>query len=91
MAAENLFKLKVYCSSKSCHFCVEGIELKNTVPITYIESDGTEKTVEAEIGKNLMDIAHEHNIDLEGELEKTPRLLKISKYYSIDSSKLLKE
>lgn len=37
-----------------------------TVSITYIESDGTSKTVNAELGKNLMDVAHENNIDLEG-------------------------
>lgn len=30
--------------------------------------DGTEKTVQAEIGKNLMEIAHEHNVDLEGKV-----------------------
>jgi ferredoxin len=36
------------------------------VNITYIEADGTEKTVDAEIGKNLLDVAHENNIELEG-------------------------
>ena len=39
---------------------------KKTVPITYIEADGTEKQVEAEIGKNLMDVAHANNVELEG-------------------------
>lgn len=37
-----------------------------TVSITYVEPDGTEKTVDAEIGKNLMEIAHDHNVELEG-------------------------
>ena len=38
----------------------------NTVPITYVEPNGTEKTVEAEIGMNLLDVAHAHDIELEG-------------------------
>lgn len=37
-----------------------------TVKITYIDSIGNEKTVDAPIGKNLLDIAHDNNIELEG-------------------------
>jgi hypothetical protein len=37
-----------------------------TVPITYIEANGTEHQVDAEIGKNLMQVAHDNNIELEG-------------------------
>jgi hypothetical protein len=37
-----------------------------TVSIVYVEADGTEKTVEAEVGMNLMDVAHAHNVELEG-------------------------
>lgn len=37
-----------------------------TVPITYVESDGREKTVPAEIGKHLLDVAHDNKVDLEG-------------------------
>jgi hypothetical protein len=37
-----------------------------TVPIVYVEADGTEKAVEAEVGMNLMDVAHAHNVELEG-------------------------
>jgi ferredoxin len=40
--------------------------MANTVKITYVEGDGTETTVDAEIGKNLMDVAHDNNIELEG-------------------------
>ena len=36
------------------------------MPITYVEADGTEKTVDAEIGKNLMDVAHDNDVELEG-------------------------
>jgi hypothetical protein len=37
-----------------------------TVKVTYVEGDGTETTVDAEIGKNLMDVAHDNDIELEG-------------------------
>jgi hypothetical protein len=40
--------------------------MANTVKVTYVEGDGTETTVDAEIGKNLMDVAHDNNIELEG-------------------------
>ena len=40
--------------------------MADTVKITYIEADGSEKTIDAEIGKHLLDIAHENNIELEG-------------------------
>ena len=32
----------------------------------FVESDGTEKEVMAEIGKNLLDVAHCNNVELEG-------------------------
>lgn len=38
----------------------------STVKITYIEADGVEKVVEAEVGKNLMEVAHDNNVELEG-------------------------
>jgi hypothetical protein len=37
-----------------------------TVSIVYVEADGTEKVVDAEVGMNLMDVAHAHNVELEG-------------------------
>ena len=37
-----------------------------TVKITYIDPNGKEHIVNAEIGKNLMDTAHDNNIELEG-------------------------
>ena len=39
---------------------------KETVAITYCDPDGTEHPVEAEIGKHLLDVAHDNNIELEG-------------------------
>ncbi|KAG7366146.1 2Fe-2S ferredoxin-type domain containing protein [Nitzschia inconspicua] len=43
------------------------MEEKKTVTITYLDAkDDTSKTVEAEIGMDLMHVAHENNIDLEG-------------------------
>ena len=44
-----------------------------TVPITYVEADGTEKTVQAELGKNLLDTAHDNNVELEGKKAITNR------------------
>jgi len=37
-----------------------------TVPIIYVEADGTEKEVQAEIGKHLLEVAHANNVELEG-------------------------
>jgi len=37
-----------------------------TVSITYIEADGTSKTVDAEVGTDLMSAAHDNDIELEG-------------------------
>ena len=41
-----------------------------TVSIVYVEADGTERAVEAEVGMNLMDVAHANNVELEGTCEK---------------------
>ena len=40
-----------------------------TVTINFIDSDGTLKTVQAEVGLSLLEIAHKHKIDLEGACE----------------------
>merc|ERR1719446_1396695 len=37
-----------------------------TVSITYVEADGTSKTVDAEVGADLMSVAHDNDIELEG-------------------------
>lgn len=42
------------------------LKLAETVPIIYVEGDGTEKEVQAEIGKNMLDVAHDNNVELEG-------------------------
>ena len=39
---------------------------KETVTITYIDPSGDELPVEAEVGKHLLDVAHDNNIELEG-------------------------
>jgi hypothetical protein len=43
-----------------------GLTPSNTVAITYVEADGKETTVDAEIGQNLMAVAHANDIELEG-------------------------
>lgn len=37
--------------------------------IIFIDSDGTEKIIEAEIGLSILEIAHKNGIDLEGACE----------------------
>lgn len=37
-----------------------------TVPIIYVNPEGEEQEVQAEIGMNLLDVAHANNIELEG-------------------------
>lgn len=34
--------------------------------VTYVGADGTSKTVDAEIGMNLLDVAHANDVELEG-------------------------
>ncbi len=43
-----------------------GVIAKQTTKITYIDPSGEELSVDAEIGKNLIDVAHDNNIELEG-------------------------
>lgn len=43
-----------------------GVIAKQTTNISYIDRSGEELSVDAEIGKNLMDVAHDNNIELEG-------------------------
>lgn len=38
----------------------------STVSITYVDPDGVEHEVQAEVGKNLMEVAHDNDIELEG-------------------------
>ena len=37
-----------------------------TVPITFVDPVGKEHEVQAEVGKHLLDVAHDNNIELEG-------------------------
>lgn len=37
-----------------------------TVPITFVDPVGREHEVQAEVGKHLLDVAHDNNIELEG-------------------------
>lgn len=36
------------------------------ITITYIDKEGKEHTVKAPLGKNLLEVAHDNEIDLEG-------------------------
>eukprot|EP00695_Tsukubamonas_globosa_P003576 TRINITY_DN705_c0_g1_i1.p1 TRINITY_DN705_c0_g1~~TRINITY_DN705_c0_g1_i1.p1 ORF type:complete len:193 (+),score=76.84 TRINITY_DN705_c0_g1_i1:76-579(+) len=39
------------------------------VMVTFVERDGTKRTVAGKVGQNLLEVAHEHDIDLEGACE----------------------
>jgi len=39
---------------------------EKTVPIIFVEADGTEKEVQAVVGKHLLEVAHDNNVELEG-------------------------
>ena len=41
-------------------------ENAETVPIVFIDPDGTEQTVQAQIGQHLLDCAHANDVELEG-------------------------
>ena len=43
-----------------------GDETVTTVPLTFIEADGTERLVQAELGRHLLDVAHDNHVELEG-------------------------
>ena len=37
--------------------------------MTFVEPDGTERTVDAPVGLSVLEIAHKHDIDIEGACE----------------------
>lgn len=45
---------------------VPAFRATSTVAFSYILRNGEEKQVEAEVGKHLLDVAHDNNIELEG-------------------------
>ncbi|CAG9463125.1 unnamed protein product [Pedinophyceae sp. YPF-701] len=47
----------------------EGAEDRETISVTFITRDGTEETVQAPIGENLLEVAHANDIELEGACE----------------------
>lgn len=47
-------------------YSITAPRLAETVTFTYVEANGTEKEVHAKIGKNLMEVAHDNHVQLEG-------------------------
>uniref|UniRef100_A0A7S2Y988 2Fe-2S ferredoxin-type domain-containing protein n=1 Tax=Entomoneis paludosa TaxID=265537 RepID=A0A7S2Y988_9STRA len=58
------------CVSAARHarllFSTDATASTETVPITFVNPDNTEVTVQATIGQHLLDVAHANNIELEG-------------------------
>ena len=59
-------RVKRECTSLQLMFSLLGPTNSKTVTVTYIEPSGDEKVVQAQVGKNLLDIAHDNDIELEG-------------------------
>lgn len=57
---------KTISSSRTIVSSPEDTRIMETIPITYIDANDVTHSVDAKIGKNLLDIAHENDIDLEG-------------------------
>ena len=43
--------------------------VSESVSVTFIDKEGKDHTVQASMGKNFLEVAHENEIDLEGELD----------------------
>ena len=52
---------------------------KNTIKVTFTEKTGEEITVNAEIGKSLMEAAHDNDVELEGACEGVVGVLDLSR------------
>lgn len=52
-----------------------------SVHIKFVEKNGKESDVEAPMGKSLMEVAHENDIDLEGKREREDRDVKSVSMY----------
>lgn len=39
---------------------------KNSISVTFVDKDGTETTVRAPLGKSLLEVAHDNDVELEG-------------------------
>ncbi|KAL5267914.1 hypothetical protein ACHWQZ_G004835 [Mnemiopsis leidyi] len=66
--ATNCNSTKLYESMKRC---LSDNSEKKTVKVQFIDRDGDSFIVDAKIGENLMKVAHQHDIDLEGACEGT--------------------
>ena len=53
-------------STTTSQYIVRQFSSKETVTITYVDPTGDEHPVQAEVGQNLLDVAHANNIELEG-------------------------
>lgn len=65
-SASRALKCYVQSTQGNRFTAIRKLSSKETVTITYCDPDGTEHPVEAEIGKHLLDVAHDNNIELEG-------------------------
>ena len=62
----SLWLCSFFLSSSLLFFSKIGLANNKTVPIIFIDPMGKEIEVDAQVGKHLLDVAHDHNIELEG-------------------------
>ncbi|KAK4525912.1 hypothetical protein GAYE_SCF56G6412 [Galdieria yellowstonensis] len=68
-SARNLTRLLFSPRHYTRFYVTEPQTCKETIRITFVLQDGTKKQVEAPIGKHILELAHENDIDLEGACE----------------------
>ncbi|KAH9626756.1 hypothetical protein KSS87_022070 [Heliosperma pusillum] len=62
-------KHQKFCTAASVNSSSDGNEEKQTVNVTFIETDGTEVNAKVPIGTNMLEAAHLYDIELEGACE----------------------
>lgn len=58
-----------FCTSTDADSCKDGNEEKQTINVTFVENDGTEKHIKVPVGTSMLEAAHSNDIELEGACE----------------------
>lgn len=60
--------LRLLSSTNQARSLNHSRSLADYISVTFIDKEGKDHTVQAAVGKNLLEVAHENEIDLEGEI-----------------------
>lgn len=58
-----------FCTTATADSSKDGNEEKETINVTFVETDGEEKHVKVPVGTSMLEAAHENDIELEGACE----------------------